>query len=89
MNYSINSFMCPLCGKNTIPLARSCSKQHARHHRKWLYCPWCQKQVNTYECRNETELSEFNEQFASGEISKHYHEELETMNIECKRRHKI
>lgn len=80
MSFDIHQFMCPICGQKTIPIARKTSQKRSRGHRKWLYCPWCKKNVNTYECRNEIELMEFNEKFASGEITKTYTEELETMD---------
>lgn len=80
MNFSVHQFMCPICGKETIPVARRTSHQRFKGHRKWLYCPWCHKQVNTYECRNEEELMDFRAKFETGEISQSYEAELASMN---------
>lgn len=80
MSFSIHQFMCPECGKATIPVARRTSQQRSKGHRKWLYCPWCKKQVNTYECRNEEEIITFREKYTAGEITKAYHEELAAMD---------
>ena len=75
----VNKFMCPCCGKETIPVMRRDSKKRPKGHRKWLYCPWCNKTVNTYEIRDEEELQEFRAAFESGEITKKYQEELDTL----------
>ena len=80
MNYQINKFMCPICGKETIPVARPKGSQRKSMHRKWLYCPWCNKTVNTYECRNYEELVAFKSAFESGEITKAYEEEMATLD---------
>lgn len=79
MTFSIHQFMCPLCGKSTIPVARKSSQQRAKGHRKWLYCPWCKQQVNTYECRNEEDLIDFQAKFATGELTKTYQEEIQAL----------
>lgn len=79
-DFQINKFMCPLCGKETVPIIRKTSRQRQKGHRKWLYCPWCKKTVNTYECRNHQELQEFKHQYDSGVISQKYIQEMATLD---------
>ncbi len=78
--------MCPLCGKATIPLARKSGQQRGKGHRKWLYCPWCAQTVNTYEVRNEDELNDFNDRYATGEITESY--KTECANLDPKHIHR-
>lgn len=80
MRFQIHHFMCPLCGKETIPVARRAHRNRSKGHRKWLYCPWCKQQVNTYECRSESEKAEFQRVFATGKITETYLQDLERMD---------
>lgn len=80
MNFSVHQFMCPICCRETIPVARRASQQRFKGHRKWLYCPWRKQQVNTYECRSESEKAEFQQMFATGKITKTYSQALEHMD---------
>lgn len=65
-NVVIHDFYCMNCGKKAIPLARSESLQHEKHHRKQMYCIWCKEVVNMIECRNDEEVFEFKENFEKG-----------------------
>lgn len=40
--------VCPECG-NVFPIMRKMNKQKKLFHRKWLYCPKCQKTTNHIE----------------------------------------
>ena len=41
--YEIHDFYCLNFGKKSIPLSRKSGHQHARNHRKRLYCPNCKQ----------------------------------------------
>ena len=61
-----HSFYCINCGKESIPIPRKRGHQHARGHRKDLYCPYCQKTVNHVECKTYEDVIQFKEDFANG-----------------------
>lgn len=66
-NFKFHSFYCINCGEKIMDLPRTTSHQYQKHHRKVLYCPWCQVTCNAVECRNDSEVFEFKEAFAEGE----------------------
>lgn len=68
MGNSIEShdFYCLRCGKKGIPIARKRSKLKEPLHRKKLYCLNCKIEVNHIECKTETEVKQFKEDFANG-----------------------
>ena len=61
-----HDFYCLNCGKKGIPIARKKSKQHEKFHRKKLFCPWCQLEINHIECRTPQEVEEFRINFENG-----------------------
>lgn len=61
-----HDFYCMKCGNKGIPLSRSVGHQHAKHHRKKLYCVYCKIDVNHIECRNMMEVNQFKEDFENG-----------------------
>lgn len=75
-----HSFYCINCGKRAMSLQRPVSKLREAHHRKKLYCPCCGNVVNCIECRNDSEVYEFKENFELGV----YKEEAEASLKECK-----
>ena len=78
--YEIHDFYCLNCGKKSIPLPRKSGHQHARNHRKRLYCPNCKQEVNHIEIKNEEDRQQFLEKFENGE----YIEEAKESIEECK-----
>ena len=64
--YEIHDFYCLNCGKKSIPLSRKSGHQHARNHRKKLYCPWCKTEVNHIECKNSSDIEKFKKNFEEG-----------------------
>ena len=65
-NMELHSFYCMNCGNHIIELPRPRGHKYGKHHRKQLYCPWCKIECNAIECRTDTEVIEFKEQFAEG-----------------------
>jgi len=45
------NLLCPECG-NIFPIQRRVSKQKKALHKKWLYCPICNKEINHIEIRD-------------------------------------
>ena len=78
--YEIHDFYCLNCGKKSIPLSRKSGHQHARNHRKRLYCPNCKQEINHIEIKNEEDRQQFLEKFENGE----YIEEAKESIEECK-----
>ena len=78
--YEIHDFYCLNCGKKSIPLSRKSGHQHARNHRKKLYCPNCKQEVNHIEIKTEEDRQQFLEKFENGE----YIEEAKESIEECK-----
>ena len=66
INYYEHSFFCISCGNKGIPLARRQSYQHGKHHRKKLYCIYCQCEVNHIECKTYDDVEEFKINFKNG-----------------------
>lgn len=75
MKMTYSTFKCPECGQTAMTLPRRVGRERPKGHRKWIYCPWCQKKTNTYECRNDSELFDFRVKYESGEITKLYEQE--------------
>lgn len=61
-----HSFYCINCGKKGIPLLRKVGHQREKLHRKKLWCPYCNVEINHVECRNYAEIEQFNEDFKNG-----------------------
>lgn len=74
-------FYCLNCGNLTYELPRRKGKQYQKGHLKKLYCPHCQKECNSYECRNEIEAYEFKEKYANGD----YKEEAQMALEHCEK----
>ena len=70
MSYETHDFYCIRCGKKTLPLARKVNHKHSKHHRKKLWCPTCKMEINCVECRSDTEVAEFLENFKNGVYQK-------------------
>ena len=93
--YEIHDFYCIKCGNKSIPLSRKSGYQHARGHRKKLYCPHCKLTINHVEIRNYDEKEEFLEKFKNGEFITEVEESIENCesssmrvlfeSISCKR----
>lgn len=66
-NYCYDSrFFCLNCGQEGIYIPRKKSHRHAKDHRKKIYCPWCQEDVNHLECKTQEEVWTFKENFVNG-----------------------
>lgn len=52
MRTQISNCICPECG-NSFPIPRQPDRKRARGHRKKLWCPYCGKEVNMLEKREE------------------------------------
>lgn len=63
---TVNDFYCINCGNKGLPIQRNKGFQHAKMHRKKLYCIYCKAEVNHIECKNFEEVEEFKENFANG-----------------------
>lgn len=63
-----HGFYCVNCGKEGIPLFRKPGRTREKFHRKRLYCPWCKKECNHIEVRNDVEKQAFLEAFHKGEF---------------------
>ena len=61
-----HSFYCMNCGREGLPIARNRGHLHAKNHRKALWCPWCQQEVNHVECKTYDDVIEFKENFENG-----------------------
>lgn len=74
--FVLHDFYCVNCGKMALSLPRQLNKQKEKLHRKWLYCPWCRKEINMIECKNDEDVKEFlirfNENFYKEEMEKKY-----------------
>lgn len=64
--YEDHSFYCLNCGKRGIPIWRNKSHLYSKNHRKVLYCPYCQTEVNHLEIRNQEEMFKFKQDFEKG-----------------------
>lgn len=80
--YSEHSFYCMRCGNKMMGLPRRDSHNYSKHHRKKLWCPWCKMEVNSVECRNDSEVYDFKEAFLAGEYQKEVQESLEYISNE-------
>lgn len=65
-NYTTHNFYCMKCGQPTIPIMRKNGQMHGKFHRKKLYCYHCKEEINCIECRNDSEVMEFKENFENG-----------------------
>lgn len=61
-----HDFYCINCGNRGISLMRKRGHQHSRMHRKRLYCPTCQLEINHIECKDENDVFEFKTNFENG-----------------------
>lgn len=64
--FSLNSFYCINCGNKVLELPRPQARQRKTAHRKKLYCPHCQKEINCVECKNDEDIFSFKSDFSSG-----------------------
>ena len=65
-NYETHSFYCIKCGRQGIPIVRNRGHLHSKSHRKLLYCPFCQEEINHIEVRNMEEAIAFKTNFEKG-----------------------
>jgi hypothetical protein len=72
-----HDFYCMNCGRAGIPVFRKAGKEREKFHRKRLYCPWCKKECNHIEVRNESEKLEFIQQFNEGAFQEELKESLQ------------
>lgn len=75
--YETHDFYCLNCGRKSIPIVRSTGRLREKKHRKVLYCPWCQRDVNHIECRTPREVEIFNQRFKNGEFAEEATQSLE------------
>lgn len=75
-----HDFYCINCGKKGIPVFRKSGQQRGRHHRKKMWCPYCQMQINHVECRNYWEKLDFEKDFANGVYVKEAEESIRVCN---------
>lgn len=73
--FTIHDFYCINCG-NHIPLPRKLNKQREKFHRKRLYCPFCNQEINMVEVRNFAEKEKFLEDFRNGVFKNEAEESL-------------
>ena len=64
--YATHKFFCMNCGNEGIPIMRKEGHQHARMHRKKLYCIHCKTEVNHMECKTYADVMDFKENFENG-----------------------
>lgn len=64
----MHDFYCLKCGRKGLPVHRRIGHQHAKFHRKKLYCFYCQEEINHMECRTQAEIDEFKAAFERGEF---------------------
>jgi hypothetical protein len=64
----IHDFYCINCGNKAMSCVRPQAHRREKFHRKKLYCPCCQKTVNTVEVKNDFEAYEFREMFSAGDF---------------------
>lgn len=65
-----SSFYCISCGKKVLDLPRNKGHLYKSFHRKKLFCPWCSQEINTVECKNESDVWNFKEKYNNGEYNK-------------------
>lgn len=74
----VNSdFYCLNCGQCGIPLMRPQSHLHSEGHRKKLYCPNCQKEINHVEIRSFEEKQQFIKDFNEGKFKEEAQESID------------
>ena len=64
----MHDFYCLKCGRKGLPVHRRIGHQHAKFHRKKLYCFYCQEEINHMECRTQAEIDEFKAAFERGDF---------------------
>lgn len=72
-----NQFYCMRCGRCAMTLPRPKGKQREHFHRKRLFCPWCQMELNCVEVKTYEEEQEFKELFALGAFQEEAEESIE------------
>ena len=78
-HFETHDFYCMNCGNKAIPIMRNNGFDHAKHHRKKLYCPFCKHEVNHIEVKNLEDKEWFLEQFKKGMFK----EEVRASLLEC------
>ena len=66
--YEEHKFWCINCGRAGIPVRRKVGHQHAKNHRKKLWCPWCCMTINCVETKNIEQEFNFRRAFENGEF---------------------
>lgn len=64
--FNVHRFFCINCGNEGIPIVRARGFLHESGHRKKLYCPHCQMEINHVECKNDEEVYLFRLEFEEG-----------------------
>lgn len=65
-SFESHDFYCTNCGNKGIPCQRRRGHQHSRGHLKKLFCIYCNKEVNHYECKNLEDVEKFKKNFNKG-----------------------
>lgn len=63
---TLSDFYCLKCGQKLYPIPRPRGNQRGKLHRKILYCPNCQVELNCIEIKTQSELEQFKEDFQNG-----------------------
>jgi hypothetical protein len=69
MKSESHRFFCTSCGNEGIPIMRSTGALREKGHLKKLYCIYCQKEVNHYECGTDAEVRKFNNKYQRGDFN--------------------
>lgn len=69
-SYETHDFYCIKCGHKGIPCQRRKGHQHEKGHFKKLFCIYCNKEVNHYECRSLEDVEKFKRNFVNGVYKK-------------------
>lgn len=67
-NYRTHDFYCLNCGNRNISVMRSRGRLREKGHLKALYCPYCKKSVNHFECFDDEDAWLFKQRFENGEF---------------------
>ena len=63
-----HAFYCIRCGNKGIPIVRNSASKREKGHLKRLYCVYCNKEVNHYECRDEQDVIDFRKKYEKGDF---------------------
>lgn len=75
-----HDFYCLNCGKRNIPIMRPRGHMRGKGHLKAMYCPYCKKEVNQFECYDEGDVRDFLKKFEAGEFIEQAEESMKFLN---------